>query len=359
MKRRAGVVLLTAAAMAQQSAIAPQKPAVNAIVRPYVPVEVPPARLGNSARLHELMRAGTLYLTAQDAVALALEDDIDVEMARYGPILAEWRVVRAEAGGALPGVPNNAAQAGSVAVGQGVTGSQQAAGVRIVSTGSGGNTSANATVSQVGPVAQTLDPTVQEASTFSHTSSPQPNVVQSITPNLITETHAHSASIQEGFLTGGAATLTYKDNYLKENAPTDLLNPSTAPNVGISFSHNLLRGFGIAVNGRFITVARINRKISDLNFEAQVSGLVSQVLNNYYSLAAAYEDVKAKQKAAETARAFFTNVKQQVELGSVAPPEAIHAESLMVSSGQALDDAQTNLRQQELRLKNLLSRVGT
>ena len=345
------------AAYAQQAAIAPQKPVAPAIVRPYKPVVVPPARTSNSPRLAELVRAGTLYLTVQDAIALTLENNIDIEIARYNPVLAEWRVTRAEAGGALPGVPNNAAQAGQVAIGQGVAGSQQAAGVRIISAGSGGG-GTNAQISQIGPVAQTLDPTVQEASTFSHTSSPQPNVVQSITPVLVDETRAHSATYQEGFLTGGSVTLRYTDNWLKENSPTDLLNPSSAPNLSLAFQQNLLRGFGVAVNGRQITVAKIGLGISELNFKAEVTGIITQVLNAYYSLAAAREDVKAKQTAAEVARDFLTNVQGRIRLGSAAPPEAITAESQAVTSGQALVDARANLRQQEVRLKNLLSRTG-
>jgi outer membrane protein len=346
-------------AWGQQASLAPVKPSAPLIVRPYVQVTVPPVRVANSSRLSQLVRAGALYLTAQDAVALALENNIDIEVARYNPFIAQWRVERAEAGGALPGVPSNASQAGAVALGQGVAGSQAAAGVRIAGTGSNNGQSANATVSQIGPVTQTLDPSIQETSTFSHTTQPQPNTGQSITPVLISDTRAHSATYQQGFLTGGSMSVKYTDNYLRENSPTDVLNPSSDATLTISGQHNLLRGFGIAVNARTITVAKMNVNTSDLNFRTQVIAVVTQVLNQYYSLSSTYEDLKAKQNAAEVARAFFGNVKRQIELGSVAPPEAINAEAQVVTSQQAVVDAQATLRQQELRLKNLLSRAGT
>ena len=67
-----------------------------------------------------LIRAGNLYLTAQDAIALALENNIDIEVARYGPVFRNWQLERSQAGGALPGVPSSASQAGSVASGQGI-----------------------------------------------------------------------------------------------------------------------------------------------------------------------------------------------------------------------------------------------
>ena len=160
---------------------------------------------------------------------LALENNIDIEVARYGPITSSWRLERAQAGGALPGVPSGAGQAGSVAAGQGVAGSQAAAGVSIAGTGSSNSSTGNATVSQVGPVAQTLDPSILEVTVFSHKTVPQPDIVQSITPVLISNSRVDNASIQEGFLSGGSVSLTYNNHYLNENAPTDVLNPSNAP----------------------------------------------------------------------------------------------------------------------------------
>ena len=356
-----GLALACAAApgLAQQASIAPQAPGAPSIVRPYLAPEVPPVRLGNGPRLGELVRAGTLYLTAQDAIALALENNIDIEVARYTPLISQWNVTRAEAGGALPGVPSNASQAGSVASGQGVAGSQQAAGVGVPGTNSGRLQSTNASISQIGPVTQTLDPIIQQSSTFSHTTTVEPNLQQSVTSTLLANTRAYTASVQQGLLSGGSVTLNYSDHYLNENAPTDLLNPTAAPSLSLSVQHNLLQGFGSAVNGRTIRVAKMNSEASDLGFETTVTGVVSQVLNAYYSLEADYEDVKAKRSAAETAATFLADVKEQVRIGTSAPSEEINAESQAITSQQALVDSEAALKEQEIQLKNLLSRNGT
>ena len=356
------VAMLLCASLAwaqQDSSIAPVAPHAPAILRPYLAPEVPPVRLANSPRLSETVRAGTIYLTLQDAIALALENNIDLEVARYNPLIAEWNLTRSKAGGALPGVPSNASQAGSVASGQGVAGSQQAAGVSAPGTSSGHVQSTNATVSQIGPVTPTLDPIIQEASTFSHTTSLYPDSAASGTPNLVDGTRAHTASIQEGFLTGGTVTLTYSDHYLNENSPTDVLNPTSAPSLSISAQQYLLNSGGVAVNARFITVAKMNRDASDLAFQTTVTNVVSQVLNAYYSLQAADEDLKAKSSAAETATTFLANVKEQVRIGSLAPSETINAESLAITAQQARVDSETTRKQQEIQLKNLLSRNGT
>ena len=349
---------LVTGAWAQQPGIEPIRPTAPIAIRPYLAPEVPPIRAGNSSRLHELIRAGNLYLSAQDAIAVALENNIDIEVARYNPFLAAWQLERSQAGGALPGVPSGAAQAGSVAAGQGVAGSQAAAGVAL--TGGSATTGGvgNATVSQVGPITQTLDPSIQESNIFTHKTTPQFDVIQSIIPVLISNARVYSATYQQGFLTGGAITVSYSDHYLNENAPTDVLNPSVAPNLSISFQHNLLRGFGVAVNARTITVAKMNLNISDLNFRSQVIGTITQVLNAYYALVAGYEDVRAKQSALELAQALAANNRRQVELGAMTPLDVTTAEAQVASTSRDLTDSQTNIEQQELQLKNLISRNG-
>jgi outer membrane protein TolC len=298
-----------------------------------------------------------LYLTAQDAIALALENNIDIEVSRYNPFISQWQLERAQAGGALPGVPSGASQAGSVASGQGVAGSEAAAGVSVPGGRFSGSGS-NATVSQIGPVTQNLDPILQENSTFSHTSAPQADPVLSQVLNLVSSTHVYSGSYQQGLLSGGIATVSYSEHYLSENAPSDLLNPTVAPSVSLSLQHNLLRGFGIAANARTITVARMNLNTTELNFKTQAISIVTQVLNTYYNLAADYEDLRAKRGASETAQTFLNDVKRQIEIGSVAPTDIITAEAQAASSAQAAEDSDVAVRQQELALKNLISRTG-
>ncbi|MCC6392532.1 MAG: TolC family protein [Bryobacterales bacterium] len=338
--------------------IAPIPPPANSLLRPYLAPEAPPIRIANSPRLAALLRGGNLYLTAHDAIALALENNIDLEIARYSPILADWRVTRALAGGALPGVPSGAGQAASFASGQGVLGSQAAAGVSGGGGAGGGGGRSNATVSQVGPVVQTLDPTIQQATTFSHRSNPQSNVTQSLTNNLISRQRAYSGSFQQGFLTGGSVTVSYSHYFLEENSPTNLLNPSVALNVSIMVQHNLLQGFGTAVNGRNIKVAKLNRNISDIDFETQVSSTVVSVLRAYYKLVADEEDLRAKQDAANTAAEYLRETRQRVADGIAAELDITTAQSQLAAARRDLIISRTTFSQDETQLKNLISRNG-
>jgi outer membrane protein len=337
--------------------VEPVRPVRSMLLRPYLPVDVPNVRLGNSGRFGSLIRAGHLYLTVQDAIALALENNIDIEVARYNRTIAEWNLQRAQAGGALPGVPSGASAASSVASGQGVAGSQAAAGVSS-SVGSGGAGGSNSTISQIGPTTQTLDPIIQGSAAFSHRTTPEYNSVQSVTSVLISDSRTYSTSIQQGFLAGGSVTLAFNEHYLNENALSDVLNPSVAPALSVSFQQNLLRGFGKAVGGRTIEVRRLNIGISDLNFRSTVENTVVNVLNAYYALAGDDESLKAKQATLSAAREFLDENRKRVELGALAPLDVTTAESQLATAEQDVTLAEGSFRLQELTLKNLLSRTG-
>jgi outer membrane protein len=354
------VSLITAqqpAAVAPQSSIAPVRPKAPVFWRPYEAAEVPPARMSNSAHLHELIKGGTLYLTAQDAITLALENNIDVEIARYNPISLAWSLERSEAGGALPGVPSGASQVTSSAGGQGVQGSQAAAGV------SGGSSAArggggNATISQIGPTAQTYDPAIQESTTFSHQTYLQADAVQTgENPVLLKNQRIYTGSYAQGFSSGGSVTVSYNDHYLDENASTDVVNPSVFPTLSISLQQNLLQGFGEAVNTRSIVVGKINLRNSDLNFKSQLINTVVSVLNAYYALSGDYEDMKAKQSAHDVAARLYEDSKKQVEIGSLAQIDLVTTEGQVASTESDLAVAQATLAEQEIQLKNLICRT--
>ncbi len=352
-------ILLSSPAWPQQQpqdAINPIRPSASILWRPYKPVVVPPVRLANSSRFRALIRGGKLYLTAQDAIALALENNIDIESQRYDA--TGWQLERAQAGGALPGVPSGSAQTASVANGQGVLGSQAAAGVKIGATSAGPINSANTTISQVGTVAQTFDPNIQEATTFSHKTVPSANSVNSAVSVLVQGQRTYTGSYTQGFVYGGSATVSYSDHYVNENAPLDLTNPSVFPTVSISLQQNLLQGLGVAVNTRSIRVAKLNIGISDLTFKTQLARVVVSVLNGYYSLVGDYEDLRSKQDALETAQKFLAETKRRLELGAAAQLDVTTAENQIALARQAQVNSVGAIEQQDLQLKTLISRTG-
>lgn len=336
------------------------RPQSAIFIRPYQGTYVPPINTQNSNRFAQLTRGSNLYLTAQDAIALALENNIDLAVQRYSPLLSLWALQRAEAGGAVRGVNTGLGTNFGVTAGLGVQGTSSIVGNAGGNFGGSGNRgpSGAATVSQIGPVAPNLDPVYQSTTAFLHTTKPQANPFLSGVTDLIDNSRIYQNSISEGFLTGGSATLSFNESYLNENAPTNSLNPAVKPVLGFNFSHNLLNGFGIAVNSVQINVAKANLNVSDLNFQSQVISVVSNVLTLYWGLVSDLEDVRAKQSALALAQQLYNDNKTQVRLGTMAPIDITQAESQVASSQRDLIFSQTAAQQQEVRLKDVLSRRG-
>jgi outer membrane protein len=327
------------------------------LVRSYLPTSTPPVELRNSDHLHSLIRAGRLYLTVQDAIAVAIENNLDLEVDRYGPLGAEWALQRAQGGGPLRGVTNGNSLVNQSTSGQGVVGSEIAAGLASNNNGGGGG-NGGATVSQIGPVTQNLDPVLQNATDFAHTTTPQSIPTVSETDTLVNSSHVIDSFVQEGLLSGGYVQVSANESYLKQNAPSDFLNPSVAPVVQIYLRHNLLQGFGSGVNGRFIRVAEKNIQAAHEAFRSQLLNIVANVLNLYWDLVTDDDDLTVRQRAVDQTQKFYDDTRKQIELGVVPRFEATRAQSVLSNSRQLLSIAQATAQQQENLLKNALSRNG-
>jgi outer membrane protein TolC len=349
--------LLATQSTAQQPPQTVEKPHGPLLVRSYMPTTVPQVELRNSDHLHDLIRAGHLYLTVQDAIALAIENNLDLEVDRYGPLNAEWNLERTQGGGPLRGVTNGSALVNQATSGQGVLGSEIAAGLATNNSGNGGGTG-GATVTQIGPVTQNLDPVLQNGTSFSHTTSPQPITIVSDTTALVNTSHVFDSFVQEGFLSGGYVQVSANESYLKQNAPSDFLNPSVAPVVQIYLRHNLLQGLGAGVNGRFIRVAQKNTQAAQETFRSQLLNVVASVLNLYWDLVTDDDDLAVRQRAVDQAQKFYDDTRKQIELGVVPRFEASRAQSNVTNSRQLLSIAQATAQQQENLLKNAISRNG-
>jgi outer membrane protein len=351
--------LLASQCSAQQQA-PPQtveRPQGPLLIRSYMPNSVPPVDLSNSDHLHSLIRAGRLYLTVQDAIALAIENNLDLEVDRYGPLGAEWALERAQGGGPLRGVTNGNTLVNQATSGQGVVGSELSAGLASNNSGGGGGRG-GASISQIGPVTQNLDPVLENTTEASHTTTPQPITSVSEVDALVDTKHIVDSFVQEGFLSGGYVQVAANESYLKENALSDFLNPSVYPVVQIYASQNLLRGFGTGVNGRFIRVAQKNIRGAQETFRSQLLNVVANILNLYWDLVTDDDDLAVRQRAVDQAQKFYDDTRKQIELGVVPRFEASRAQSGLSTSQQQLAIARATAQEQENLLKNAISRNG-
>ena len=332
------------------------RPQIRAPVRSYMAPTVPPIRLTNSTRLYSLIRGGNLYLSLQDAIALAIENNLNLEIARYGTLLADAGLERAKAGGAYRGVPSGSAQISSVNSGAGVNGSALSAGVGGSGGGGGGGTGGTgATIQQVGTVTRNLDPVLQSTVNFSHLTQPQANTVLSQTSALVQSVHTYNSVVQQGLLTGGVVQFRDYEQGLKENAPTDILNPVATPHMDLSISQPLLQGFGVKLNDRDIRRAGINTTAAREQFRAQLLNIVVNVVNLYWNLVNARDELSQRQNALDLTQKFREDTVYEISTGAIAGVSLPRAEADLASRRQDVVIARNNLRNQGISLKEALS----
>jgi outer membrane protein TolC len=315
------------------------------------------SRPGNSRRLHDLLRAGKLYLTVQDALALAIENNLNLEIDRYGPLLAQSALERQKAGGPLRGVPSASAQVASVDAGVGVNGSVQSAGLSNGGSGSNGGNAGGAAIQQVGAVTPNLDPVLQNTTTFEHLTQPQPNILVSQANPLIQSLHVYNTVLQEGLITGGYVQYRDYEEYLKENAPSDNLEPAQGPYMSLALRHNLLQGFGVKLNDRFIRIAQINTVASRETFRSQLLDLTASVLNLYWDLVSANDELKVRQSALETSQEFFEDTQKEIAAGAMPRVQLPRVKAEAASRQQDVIVAQYSVRQWEGMLKDAITRA--
>jgi len=330
-------------------------PVVGPVLRPFHLERrvVSAATLSNTPRLESLIRAGNLYLSSQDVIALALENNVDIAIQRYGPYLAREVVRRAQGGGFLRDVSQPISPGPTSVSLEGV--SVNAVGLQENGSGVG---SGGGIVIQTGTQPPNLDPVLVAYANFQHATTPESNILLSYTPSLIADTRQFQLQYVQSFVTGTYAQLTYYAIRSAYNSPAFDINPYTSGLLDLYVTQNLLQGFGVAINNRNIRVARNNLKVTDLQLKRQVITTVSSLLNLYWDLVSFNQDVRIKQEALNTAQQLYEGNKHQVELGTLPAIEVTRAAAEVSSDKENLLIAQTNVAQQETVLKNALSRNG-
>ena len=313
---------------------------------------VGPARLTNSTRLEQLIRAGNLYVSVEDVIALALENNVDIAIQRFGPYLQREVLRRAEGGAPLRNV--------GVSIFAGPQ-SVSLAGVNVNSVGlsdTAAVSSGGGIVTSIGTAPPNLDPTLFAGASFSHVTTPLSVTALSLVPALVSSGQAVQIGYAQSFVTGTTAQMNYFSARTSLNSPANVLNPFTQGNLELFVNQNLLQGWGVAVNNRYIRVARNNGKVTDLQLKQQVITTVSAVLNLYWDLVSFLEDRRIKEQALATAQKLYDDNRKQVDLGTLPAIEVTRAAAQVSASREDLLIAETNVAQQETVLKNALSRTG-
>ncbi len=320
---------------------------------PYRPSTVPPVDLQNSQRLYALIRDGKLSISLQDAIALALENNLTLASFRYNFPIAQTDLQRTKAGGAANGV--NIGVVSTTQSGFGASG------------GGGGSSSAsNAAAGAGGIVTSTLgagaavpsfDPYLNFSGFVNHTVTQEANVFLVGTPILKTNNIEVQSQYQQYFPLGTLLQVNYTGQRVASNSPYNVVNPELYSNFQIFLQQPLLYGFGLASNERYIHIAKRNLQTTDLAFKQQVIATVTDIENLYWDLVNAYQDVQVKTRSLEYANQTLTDDQKQLELQNIPALQVMKDQSAVASSEGDLTIAKATLRHNELLIKNDLTRT--
>lgn len=327
------------------------------VIAPYTAQHVDPPILSNTSRMEQLLRDGKLYLSMDDAVALALENNLDIGIARYNFGIADTEILRSKGGannffGVNTGIVQNTPGGGvgglSGSVGSGPGGTTAAPG----GIGAGTNGLVSSTVG-LGPLITSFDPIVSGTLQSDHArfecTSPFCGTVQNTTTANFNYT--------QGLQTGTNIGVGFTNSRVTSNNPFTIVSPNLTSGFKFTLTQHLLQGFGFLPNDRLIQITKNNREITDVAFRLQIVTTIDQIENLYWNLVFAYENVGVQQEALAFAQKTLSDNKKQVEIGSLAPIEVVRAQNTVAADQENLIQAQTNLDLQQLLMKNALSRT--
>src|ERR1700683_793856 len=299
----------------------PPKPFPD-ITAPYRQIKIDPLVLTNSPRIQQLIREGKLLLSLEDAITLAVENNLGTNIARHTPWEAETDLLRAKSGQTFFGVPQSGSQ-------------PDFANIPTIS----------------------FDPILTANFNLADSTIPVNNPFISGTGTSgILELQEHSAqanvSYVEGFHTGTQLTVSWNNTRSSSNTLENLFNPAVSSNITITVQQQLLNGFGTLPNTRFIAEAKNERQAADQYFAQQVITTITAVATAYWEYVFARENVKVEEAALGTSTKLYNDNKRQLEIGTMAPLDVLTAESEVATDRQNLILAQTTQLQQQTVLMN-------
>jgi outer membrane protein TolC len=320
----------------------------------YRPTTIGKASFANSVRLGDLVKDGKIYLSLSDAIALAIENNYDIAIARYDLDIADTDILRTRTGAEPLGAPS-----GLVTGTLGGTSSALSTGGGPGGTtgGSGGAGSGvsglTLTSAGAGPTPEALDPTLGGTIQMDRNSSQQTSI---FSPAAKTNTNSYGFTYNQGFVTGTNLAVSFTNNRVTSNSTLTFYLPEYSSGFKATVTQHLLQGAGIWVNKRFMYQAINDRRITDSSFRQQILYTVNQVESIYWGLVQAYQDVQAKQRALDQSTGLLGDNRKQLQIGTMAPLDVVNAESNVATDKQALISAQSALNYQQQIIKQAIAR---
>jgi outer membrane protein TolC len=322
-------------------------------INKFRPTSIGKASFANSVRLNDLVKDGKIYLSLSDAIALALENNYDIAIARYDLDIADTDILRTETGQAPLGAPSGLVTGtlgGSTSI---LSTGGGPGGTTVGSGGAGSGVSGlTLTTAGAGPTPENLDPNLTAAIQFDRDHVPSTSFFSGGTSS----TNTYDFAYNQGFVTGTNLQVAFNNQYATSSNATSEFSPELYSNYKATLTQHVLQGAGIWVNKRFIYEALNDRRIVDSSFRQQILYTVNQVETIYWGLVQAYQDVQAKENALGQSTKLAGDDRKQLQIGTVAPLQVVSDDSAVATDQQALISSQSSLNYQQQIIKQAIAR---
>jgi len=153
---------------------------------------------------------------------------------------------------------------------------------------------------------------------------------------------------------GGRLNANFNNGRNATNNAFSTRNPSYSSSVNFSYSQPLLAGFRIDNQRASLQTLQIQADITDLQVASQVETITAQVSRSYWSLRAAIEQIEIQRRSLEQARSLLAENELRVELGQRTELQLLQSRAQVASAEQSQLNAEIQWRNQELAFKRLL-----
>jgi outer membrane protein TolC len=310
-----------------------------------------------------------MRLSLQQAVRMALENNLDIQLQRIEEDVAGYGVTRAEGGGTPRAINYGVAEApvgeafgpspvlASTASTLSPNGIQPSA-LTVPSSYDAGRVLEGQHSLSIAPAAfssggnvPAFDITLLGQFGWIHRN---PTGSLSASDTVVTDNTLGNTTLIKGFSPGTSIQLGVNDFVQSLYSGRSSAIPFTHPNAIAIIAQPLLRGAGRANNTRYIAIARTNKKISAAILEQQIISTVSGVESLYFDLLSFQNSVKVQQQVLKAANDLLSNNRQQLAVGHMPPIEVTRSEALVASSELALVQARAQLDQEQNVLRSVL-----
>ncbi len=135
---------------------------------------------------------------------------------------------------------------------------------------------------------------------------------------------------------GTALSVSWNNSRSETNSQFYFINPAYDSSLGFSVTQPLLRGFGTDVNRTYIEVARREHDISRLEFERLVIGIVQSVEDAYWNLVYARDNLEVSRTSLALAQDLLEQTRTRVRIGTSAPIDIVQSEATVAAREQEI-----------------------